>query len=355
MRYLKRQTINRRIANNTALYVDYNNANVIMGVTNSLIVPTGTTSQQPGNVSNTVTTTPVNGMMRYNSTTNEFEGYQSGTWRRFRFKESGQITQQNLGAGDSSQIYFGPLTPLTPTVAASGATWGGQNILVVVENVIQLNTINYSVVQGTSGSPFTIGDAADVGTLSVAGSTGSKTLYFNTSLSVDSAAWSGSVATLTLSNTSSAGQPFAAGATITVTGMSPSGYNGIYTVTGGSATTVTYALASNPGTFQYAGTVTASGATPAIFASLSNIVGANVSGTGIAGGSTVASYTMDPTTDSLTSITMNNFPSATIAVNTVSITIGAGSKVVNDNSYYLKFTEPVPYGKVVTALIGFDQ
>jgi hypothetical protein len=64
---------------------------------------------------------------------------------------------------------------------------------------------------------------------------------------------------------------------------------------------------------------------------------------------------MDPTTDSLTSITMNNFPSATVAVNTVSITIGAGTKVVNDNSYYLKFTEPVPYGKVVTALIGFDQ
>ena len=99
MRYLKRQTINRRIANNTALYVDYNNANVIMGVTNSLIVPTGTTSQQPGNVSNTVTTTPVNGMMRYNSTTNEFEGYQSGTWRRFRFKESGQIN----GIGIASQ------------------------------------------------------------------------------------------------------------------------------------------------------------------------------------------------------------------------------------------------------------
>ena len=355
MRYLKRQTINRRIANNTALYVDYNNANVIMGVTDSLTVPKGTTAQQPGNASNTVTPTPANGMIRYNNTTNEFEGYQSGTWRSFRFKEAGQITQQNLGAGDSSQIYFGPLSPISPTVSASGATWGGQNIIVVVENVIQLNTVNYSVIQGTSGSPFTIGDAADVGTLSVAGSTGSKTLYFNTSLSVDTASWTGSVATLTVSNTSSAGRPFATGATITVTGMSPSGYNGIYTVTGGSATTVTYALVADPGTFQYAGTVTASGATPAIFASLSNIVGANVSGTGIAAASTVVSYTMDPTTDSLTSITIDTFPIATIAVNTVSITIGAGSKVVNDNSYYLKFTEPVPYGKVVTALIGFDQ
>jgi hypothetical protein len=355
MRYLKRQTINRRIANDPALYVDYKNANVIMGVTDSLTVPKGTTSQQPGNVSNTITPTPVNGMIRYNSTTDQFEGYQNGTWRSFRFKEATQITQQNLGAGDSAQVYFGPLSPISPTVAASGATWGGQNILVVVENVLQLNSINYSVVQGTSGSPFTIGDAADVGTLSVAGSTGSKTLYFNTSLNVSTASWTSNVATLTVFNTSSAGQPFAIGATITVTGMSPSGYNGIYTVTGGSATTVTYALTPNPGTFQYAGTVTASGATPAIFASLSNIVGANVSGTGIAAASTIVSYTMDPNTDSLTSITMNNFPSGAIAVNTVSITIGAGTKVVNDNSYYLKFTEPVPYGKVVIALIGFDQ
>jgi hypothetical protein len=355
MRYLKRQTINRRIANDPALYIDYKNANVIMGVTDSLKVPTGTTAQQPGNVSNTVTLTPVNGMIRYNSTTNEFEGYQSGTWRSFRFKEANQITQQNLGAGDSSQIYFGPLSPISPTVSASGATWGGQNIIVVVENVLQLNAINYTVIQGTSGAPFTIGDAADVGTLSVAGSTGSKTLYFNTSLIVSTASWSGSVATVTLTNTSSSGQPFAIGATITVTGMSPSGYNGIYTVTGGSATTVTYALVSNPGTFQYAGTVTATGTTSAIFASLSNIVGTTVSGTGIAAASTIVSYTMDPNTDSLTSITMNNFPSATIAVNSVSITLGAGSKVVNDNSYYLKFTEPVPYGKVVTALIGFDQ
>jgi hypothetical protein len=139
MRYLKRQTINRRIANDPALYIDYKNANVIMGVTDSLTVPKGTTAQQPGNASNTTTPTPVNGMIRYNSTTDQFEGYQNGTWRSFRFKEATQITQQNLGAGDSAQVYFGPISPISPTVSASGATWGGQNILVVVENVLQLN------------------------------------------------------------------------------------------------------------------------------------------------------------------------------------------------------------------------
>jgi hypothetical protein len=356
MRYLKRQNINRRTPNDTTVYSDVANANVYVAPTGqgSLVVTNGTTS--------TVPSSPVVGMMRYNTTTNEMEVYQgaSPTWRALRYKESTGITQQNLGAGDSSQIYFGPLSPAPPTVVQTGngsssgqystnVAWGAQNIIVVVENVIQISGINYTVVQ----NPTIGADSSAVGTLSVAGTTSSKTLYFNTSLNVSSASWTGSVATLTLFNTSSTGVPFATGSTITVTGISPSSYNGVYTVTGGTATTVTYALVSNPGTFQYAGTVTASGTTPAVFASLDNLVGASVTGTGIAGSSTVVSYTTDPNTDALTSVTMNNFPSSSIAVNTVNITIGESS--TTGSGYYLKFTEPVPYGKVVIALIGFDQ
>jgi hypothetical protein len=350
MRFLKRQTINRRQLKSTTVYSDVSDSNVYVNPRNSgsMVLPSGTDAQIPSS--------PVNGMMRYNVDHNEVQVYQGSAWRSLRFKESTQITQQNLGAGDSAQIYFGPLSPTPPAQVQTGTTWGGQNIIVVVENVMQLNSINYTVVQGTVGSPFTIGaDSSAVGTLSVAGTTGSKTLYFNTSLNVSTASWTGNVVTLTLLNTSSSGVPFAVGSTITVTGISPNGYNGVYTVTGGSATTVTYALIGNPGTFQYAGTVTASGSTPAIFASLDNLIGAQVTGTGIAGSSTVASYTMDPNTDALTSITLNNFPSASIAVNTVNITIGETAKTVNNNDYYLKFTEPVPYGKVVIALIGFDQ
>jgi len=346
MRYLKRQTLNRRVANDTTLYSDTANANVYIAPigNGSVVLPTGNTASRPGS--------PVNGMMRYNTdidTGGEVEVYQNGSWRSLRFKESTGITQQNLGAGDSTQIYFGPLNPAPPTTVQSGATWGGQNILVIVENVIQLNNINYTVVQ----NPSIGADTSAVGTLSVAGSTGSKTLYFNTSLNVSNASWAGSVATLTLLNSSSTGVPFAVGSTITVTGMSPTGYNGVYTVTGGSATTVTYTLVSNPGTFQYAGTVTASGTTPAVFASLANLIGASVTGTGIAASSTVASYTVDPNTDALTSITMNNFPSSTIAINTVNITIS--ETAITGSGYYLKFSTPVPYGKVVVALIGFDQ
>ncbi len=40
--------------------------------TDAVILPSGTTAQRPG--------TGVNGMIRYNSTTNEFEGYENGAW-----------------------------------------------------------------------------------------------------------------------------------------------------------------------------------------------------------------------------------------------------------------------------------
>jgi len=54
------------------------------------------------------------------------------------------------------------------------------------------------------------------------------------------ASGTGSVATLTFSATGAV-QAFPTGSVITVSGMTPSGYNGTYTVTGGSATTVTFA------------------------------------------------------------------------------------------------------------------
>jgi hypothetical protein len=368
MRYLKRQNINRRVANDTTLYSDVANANVFIAPVNggSVVIPNGSSSQVPSS--------PQVGMMRYNATTNEVEVYQgsggSATWRAIRYKESTGITQQNLGVGDSSQVYFGPLNPAPPTVVQTGngsssgqystnVAWGGQNIIVLIENLMQLNNVNYTVVQNPS-----IGtDSSAIGTLSFAGSTGSKILYFNTSANVISASWSTNVATLTFASTytdqtgsskTRSEPPFAIGATITVTGMIPTGYNGIYTVTGSTATSITYALSSNPGSATvYGGTVTASGTTPAVFASLNNLIGANVTGTGIAGSSTVASYSVDTGTDALVSITMNNYPSSTIAINTVNITISEGA--TTGSGWYLKFSSPPPYGKIVTALIGFDQ
>ena len=355
MRYLKRQNLNRRIANDTTLYSDVANANVYIAPTGngSVVIPVGTTAQRPGS--------PTNGMMRYNTdvTTNgEVEIYQNGKWRSLRFREATQIIQQNLGAGDGTTTLFGPLnsTYYNPSnISSDVSSFGGQNILVVVENVFQLSSTNYTVVQNPSvtGETYT-------GSLSVAASSGSSILYFNTSLNVTTASWTSNVATVTVSNTTSSQPGFAIGATITVadirsTGQTTSAFNGVFTVTGSTATTVTYALTTNPGTYQNGGSVTASGSTPAIFPAVS-LTGAVVSGSNIYSGALVTgSAITDPNTGALTSISMNHAPTGSIAVNTIAITITEAQQTISNNSYYLKFTTPVPYGKTVIALIGFDQ
>jgi len=88
--------------------------------TGALKMPSGTTLQQP--------VTPVNGMIRYNSTTGSFEGYQSGAW--------GQL--------------------------GSGATGGGTNVF--VENGVTV-TSSYTLSTGKNASsvgPITINAGATV-------------------------------------------------------------------------------------------------------------------------------------------------------------------------------------------------
>jgi hypothetical protein len=348
MRYLKQRNLSRRIINDTTVYSDVTNSNVYVYPSGqgSLVLPTGPTSSQPGS--------PVVGMMRYDTNTNEVMVYQGSSWRAMRFKEATQIIQQNLGAGDGITTLFGPLngTYYNPTnVSSDVSSFGGQNVLVVVENVLQLSSINYTVVN----NPTVTGETYN-SFLSVAGGSGSSTLYFNTSLNITSASWTTNVATLTFSNTSSSGVAFATGSTITVTGITSTGqtlsaFNGIFTVTGGTSTTVTYALTTNPGSYENGGNVTASGSYPAVFPAV-NIVGATVSGTNIFSGATVTSYTTDPNTDALTSITMSHAPTGTISVNS-DISIAETNR--SGTGYYLQFTSAVPYGKVVIALLGFDQ
>jgi hypothetical protein len=66
----------------------------------------------------------------------------------------------------------------------------------------------------------------------------------------------------------------------------------------------------------------------------------------------VLSYVTDPATDALTSVTISKATiTSTIAVNTA-LTITSGSQA--GAGYFLNFSSPVPYGKVVIALIGFD-
>jgi len=490
MRFLKQQTLNRRQLKSTTLYTDLTpptaatpgsyNVWVNPAGGGAMVLPSGPTTQQPGILSGSTATV---GMIRYNTTTTDVEVYQGGNWRALRYREPGKITQQNLGAGDGANQYFGPLSP-TPygLNAQSGVTWDtttiARSIFVVVENVLQLSGTNYTVVQNP-----TVPTETYVGSSSIAHTNGATTIYFNNSLVVTGASntgfvtvtgfingitmsvtafstapqlgqvltgtgisgsptisqintvsFNGYIATTTLtvsvlnsgtiktgmvlsggsittgtyivnqltgttggagtytvSTSQTAGSagsqittaginysvsvsqtntgsititctgtiavltftirpaaPFSVGATISVTGMRPLGYNGNYTVTACSTTSVSYASTAT-GTMTFQGTVSA---TNAIYPAV-NIVGGTITGTGLTS-TTISSYQVDTDTGALISAVIPAGQVSGPAANAV-LTIVEPSRPISNNDYYVYFSTPVPYGKPVTALIGFDS
>jgi hypothetical protein len=140
MRLIKAQTTNLRSIAGRGVKYDINDQ-VILESTNTVLVPKGTEAERP--------TSPVNGHVRYNTDDNEFEAYQNGAWRELRFKEPGAITQQNLGNGDAEETVFGPLASGDADYPVPAAA---QNVLVLVENVFQISTTNYTLEQSVSGS-----------------------------------------------------------------------------------------------------------------------------------------------------------------------------------------------------------
>jgi len=102
---------------------------VILGTTSALELPDGTTGQRPGS--------PVNGMIRYNTTLNQFEGYKNAVWGAIGggatgggaddvFYENAQtITTNYTLTTNKNAMCTGPVTinaGITVTVP-SGASW----------------------------------------------------------------------------------------------------------------------------------------------------------------------------------------------------------------------------------------
>tara|TARA_B100000780_G_scaffold147515_1_gene103101 strand:- start:5205 stop:5876 length:672 start_codon:yes stop_codon:yes gene_type:complete len=142
MRLLKGQNTNSRNIYGRGLQVDTLDQ-LIADSTNSMRIPYGTTGQRP--------TTPANGQIRYNSTLNKVEAYENSAWRTVRYAEpipSG-ITQQTLGNGDGSAVVFGPMASGDTNYPAPAAA---QNVLVLVENVFQLATTNYTLAQNPAAA-----------------------------------------------------------------------------------------------------------------------------------------------------------------------------------------------------------
>ena len=99
----------------------------------------------------------------------------------------------------------------------------------------------------------------------------------------------------------------------------------------------------------FAGVITSANA---VYPSV-NLTGATVTGTNIFSPTTVLSYTTDSVTDALTSISLSHAITGSVSAN-ASIAIAAASQS-GSGGYYINFTSPVPFGKTVTALLGFDQ
>ena len=167
MKFIRRQVLSGRAPSDSSLAVDIS-GEIIMNQPYNLTIPKGTSSTR--SVDNT---TFVNGMIRYNTSTNEFEGYQNDAWRSFSFKEPGPISIQNLGTGNGSETTFGPLSPnpYDTSRAQSGVTWNATQmaltLLVYIENVPQIPNVNFTVVQNPStgpGAPYAAGTYLVFGT-----------------------------------------------------------------------------------------------------------------------------------------------------------------------------------------------
>lgn len=140
MRLLKAQNTNLRNIYGKGVKYDIDDQ-VIVDSTNVMLVPKGTTAERPSS--------PTDGHVRYNTTLSELEIYSESAWRSVRYKEPNNdpgIVQQNLGNGDATITLFGPLNSQDPNTTYTAPN-AAQNILVFVENVFQLSTTNYSLVQ----------------------------------------------------------------------------------------------------------------------------------------------------------------------------------------------------------------
>lgn len=163
MRYLRRQVLNPKSQTDSSVAVSIS-GEIVFNRPYTMLIPKGTTAQRSPD-----TTAPsyTNGMIRYNTETQEFEGYQAGSWRSFRFKEPAGVILQDLGIGDDVETIFGPLNPDPfAYTAQSGVSWDAtqmaKNLVVVVENVYQIGTVNFDVVQNPTG--FAAGTYLQFGT-----------------------------------------------------------------------------------------------------------------------------------------------------------------------------------------------
>lgn len=129
MRFVKQAFLKNKFIVDRSLFVDINGSVQFAGAIQGIQIGGGNTSQR--------SPVPSNGTIRYNTQLGELEVYVGNSWELLRTNRPGTIQVQNLGTGDASATEFGPLDP-APVAA--------ENIITLVENVIQIPGVNYTLI-----------------------------------------------------------------------------------------------------------------------------------------------------------------------------------------------------------------
>ena len=140
---------------------------------------------------------------------------------------------------NTSQEYYASSSPYSVNLA-SGVPWVWMAAVKFASGAISSGL--YSTLIGNTGASFSVSMNGTANSVSI------KT--FDVNYNIASASWASGVATISTTTANT----FETGQSITIGSVSPSGYNGTYTITVVNPTTFTYSLASNPGTYVSGGT-----------------------------------------------------------------------------------------------------
>lgn len=152
MKFLKTKNISKFSINDRSL-IYYPNGNgpgnrIVINAKGGLMLPKGTEAEKP-QLTSVRQPTDANGTIRYNTTFGRIEAYVGNTWVTVASSLGTAIVKQPIGPGDGIETKFGPLNT---TFSASYAA-NPDNIIVLVENVMQISTTNFTIVQNPAGVP----------------------------------------------------------------------------------------------------------------------------------------------------------------------------------------------------------
>ena len=133
---------------------------VVFGGVGQTRIPSGTTAQRSA--------TPVDGMIRFNTDLQQYEGYRNGSWSIFGNGAGGTLFSDTVTATQGQTLFNLP----------TGYVQGGDNLSVYVNGSRQIYNVNYTE---TSTSSFTFATGLNVGDLV------NYTIGASTSLSVNAA------------------------------------------------------------------------------------------------------------------------------------------------------------------------